>query len=139
QTNRTLYELSGNNLIAKYTYPAVPVDLKSEENKLIVTTKATVYVYDSNFDVIHEKHLNPDLQTNFTSAIVNQEIVYAGTSSVGVLQFISNNEKIIRPNGPLRNDAFKIKAGNKELWVSYGDYDLYYDPSPIRSYGISHY
>src|SRR5690606_31720047 len=64
-----------------------------------------------------------------------------GTSSKGVLKtdiFNPPEYEAILPNGPLMNNAFKIEAGSNELWVTYGDYTVSYNPSPVRNYGISH-
>ena len=46
--------------------------------------------------------------------------------------------EVIRPEGPLMNNAFKIEAGNNNVWVTYGDYTVSYNPYPLSSHGLSH-
>jgi hypothetical protein len=85
--------------------------------------------------------VNDEIDTQFTSAIIFNNDIYIGTNSLGILKTDYTNPiefEEIRPDGPLRNDVFKIEAGNNELWVTYGDYDNDYFPNPFRSYGISH-
>jgi hypothetical protein len=50
----------------------------------------------------------------------------------------TSNVLEIRPDGPLRNDPFSLRAGTNNLWVTYGDYSVFYNPYPLRSRGVSH-
>ena len=58
----------------------------------------------------------------------------------GILKTSSENSIIyeeIHPDGPLRNDPFSITASNGDVWVTYGEYDIDYNPYPLNKYGIS--
>ena len=70
------------------------------------------------------------------------EVVYIGTTDYGVLKsnpLASSDYDEIHPIGPLKNEAFSLSHGYGNLWVSYGDYSIFFNPSPNKSYGISNY
>ena len=141
KTNGVLYKISNDIFTPLFNYDDVPLDTKSVNNNLVITTKDKVYVYTEDFIPIATATVNPELETSFSSAGVTAEHIYIGTNSAGILRTPLTNPfdyNVIRPEGPLMNDAFKIKAGNNNLWVTYGDYTQSYNPSPLRSYGLSH-
>lgn len=139
--NAVIYEISNDVFTNLFSYSDVPLDTKSMNNNLVVTTKNNVYVYNSAFVQLAKASLTSNYNTLFTSATVTNEHVYIGTSSLGVLKTSMadpSNYETIRPDGPLMNDAFKIEAGNNNVWVTFGDYTQSYNPDPVRSYGVSH-
>ncbi|MEO6347019.1 MAG: ABC transporter substrate-binding protein [Aquaticitalea sp.] len=139
--NKVIYEIVGNTLSQRFSYTDTPLDLRAVEDNLLVTTQNKVFVYDSGLNSISTASVNGDFPTQFTSATLKNEQLYIGTTTFGVLQTALSNPQdytVIRPDGPLRNDTFKINATNSEVWATYGDYDVFTNPYPIRSYGISH-
>ncbi len=140
-TNNVIFEIVNDAFNPLFTYGQVPRDMRSANNSLIVTTQNNVFVYDSDFNTIATATTNAEFDTQFTSATITNTSIYIGTNSLGVLQTeLSNpqNYMVIRPDGPLRNDTFKINASNNEVWATYGDYDVFLNPYPLRSYGTSH-
>jgi len=138
--NRVLHEVVNDNLNSLFTYALLPRDVKSVNSKLIVTLKEDVFVYDENFNLLQTTSTNENFDTNFISATINEDEIYIGTNSIGVLKTIletPDEYDIILPEGPSRNTAFKINARNEELWVTYGDYSVSFNPAPQRSFGIS--
>ena len=141
KNNGVIYEITNGVFTSVYNYSEVPVATKSVNNNLIVTTKNQVYVYNSAFTQLATASLTSDYDTLFTSATVTNEHIYIGTSSLGILQKAIANPvgyEVIRPEGPLMNNAFKIEAGNNNVWVTYGDYTVSYNPYPLSSHGLSH-
>ncbi|MBT8272914.1 MAG: ABC transporter substrate-binding protein [Bacteroidia bacterium] len=139
--NNVIYELIITALNELFTYPDIPLDLKSANGTLTVTLKNRVYVYDPDFNLIANYSVQPDFETEFTSAVSTADNVYIGTEEFGLLSssHLSPTEYTeIHPDGPLRNSAFAVQAEAGNLWVSYGDYSLTYNPSPVRQYGLSH-
>ncbi|WP_228853570.1 type IX secretion system anionic LPS delivery protein PorZ [Aegicerativicinus sediminis] len=140
--NTSLYRISGNSLGSIYSMPQTPLDFKLVENNASITTQNYSLVFDLNFNQISIVDSFNPYNTRFTSSIVLGDDIFVGTLGYGVLKYgISNNKEVleIRPDGPLRNDAFKIQTNPNEIWITYGDYTISYNPSPIRSYGISHF
>lgn len=140
KSDNVIYEIVGNNFNSVFGYNETPVDLRSVNDNLVVTTQSNCFVYDSNFSLLTTATTNADFDTQFTSATITDTSIYIGTKSFGVLKTeLANPQEfmVIRPDGPLRNDAFKINVKNNEVWATYGDYDVFINPYPIQSYGIS--
>lgn len=141
RSNGTLNAVVNDNFNQIFVYPEVPRDMRSVDDNLIVTTQSSVYVYDSEFNQISIASGNSDFPTQFTSATIKDKFIYVGTTSFGVLRTELLNPQeytVIRPDGPLRNDTFKINAEGNGVWATYGDYDVFANPYPVRSHGISH-
>ncbi|HNU58628.1 MAG TPA: ABC transporter substrate-binding protein, partial [Aquaticitalea sp.] len=137
---QTLYEIVNDNLNQLFVFPQSTLDMKASEGYLVVTTQNSAYVYDESFNSIATAISGGDYDTSFTAATVLGNNIYIGTSSFGVLTtgFQNTSEyTVIRPNGPLRNNTFKVHVANNTVWATYGDYDLYLNPYPVRSYGFS--
>jgi hypothetical protein len=139
--NNKIFEIVNNNLIELFTYSTKPLDLKSSNNNLVVTTKSKVFVYDNSFNLLANPSVNQEFNTEFTSAVTTNEGIYIGSKDFGVLKTTINNPSEfieIHPEGPLRNNTFSVEAKFSNVWASYGDYTVFYDPSPFRQYGVSH-
>ena len=83
----------------------------------------------------------PEFDTAFTSATIDEQYIYIGTSTYGVLKTELNNPTTfeeIHPQGPLLNKPFSIEALNNNIWVSFGEYDLFFNPYPLNRRGFSH-
>ena len=140
-TNGTIFEIENNNFTQLSTYTELPRDIRYDDSHLIVTTDTKVFVYDPNLNNIATASTNTNYNTQFTSATVKDDIIYIGTSDFGVLQTNLSSPQdyfIIRPDGPLRNDVFKVTADNDGVWTTFGDYDVDLNAYPLRNYGVSH-
>ncbi len=139
--NRVAYEMIDDALIQLNTYADLPLDTKVVDEYLIITSRYDVFIYDSDYNLLLNITTNDEYDTLFSSATLVNNNIYIGTSSFGVLKTTFGNPTefdVIRPEGPLNNNAFRIQAGNGDLWVTFGDYTLSYNPAPVRRYGISH-
>ena len=140
QSNNVIHEIVNDNLTPVFTFSDTPRDVRSINDNLIVTLTETVFVYDENFIQIENASTNENFDTDFTAATILEGDIYIGTEGSGVLKTIENTPDeydVILPQGPLRNDAFKLEAGNGQLWVTYGDYNTSFNPSPFRQRGVS--
>lgn len=142
RANLSVIDIQPNDTFSViYSYDLLPLDVKLVSNQLIVTTGNDVYTYDENFNLLYQVNINLTEASQFTSATTNNGNIYIGTNDLGVLA-INNSDTSnvleIRPDGPLRNDPFSLRAGTNNLWVTYGDYSVFYNPYPLRSRGVSH-
>ncbi|MEZ4781637.1 MAG: two-component regulator propeller domain-containing protein [Flavobacteriaceae bacterium] len=138
--NRVIYEVVGSSLVQLFIYNSLPLDIKSSNNNLVVTTSGNVFIYDQNFTLLATANVTPEFNSNFTSAVTTSEGVYIGTSGLGVLRSIIDNVSSyvrIYPNGPLRNNIFSVEANFGNIWATYGSYSLTYFPGNNK-YGVSH-
>ncbi len=140
RSNNKIFEVIGASITELSSYPNPPLDLKSTNSNLVVTTKNKVYIYDENFVLITTASTTTEFSTNFTSALTTDEGIYIGTSGLGVLRSILDDASSyirIYPNGPLRNNVFSVEAGFGNIWATYGSYSLTYFPNNNK-YGVSH-
>lgn len=140
-TNRRIYNITNDNLTELNTYPQTPLNIKSSNNNLIVTTSEEVFIYNSNFTLISQIPVNSEnFDTKFSSATINSEHIYIGTSDFGILKTpISNlsNFEELHPEGPLLNKPFAITAGVNNLWVTFGEHQSNLNPFPLNNRGYS--
>jgi streptogramin lyase len=138
--NSALYEIVNDNIINLFGYSTLPIGMRSVNETLVVTLKEEVFVYDQDFVQMQSASTNENFDTDFTCATILENNIYIGTNSTGVLKTTETSNDvydIILPEGPLRNNAFKIQAGNGVLWVTYGDYTVSFNPAPLRRRGLS--
>lgn len=138
--NNKIYEIIDTSLIERAIYPFRPSDVKQSNNYLIVTLSDSIYVYDSNFNLITRVNLTEEFDSVITSSIATSEAIYIGTSNFGMLRTTLQSQEIfseLYPNGPLRNNVFSVEAGFGNVWVTYGSYSISYRPENKR-YGVSH-
>ncbi len=139
--DRRFYELLNDNLSLISIFDDLPNDSDVSSNRLIYTTDIEVFLYDSDAILLNQINQTLDFTTQFSSSILINDQIYIGTNTFGVLTTSINDILYteIRPEGPLLNSAFKIQAGSNELWVTFGEYNRFYDPNPLNSRGLSHY
>jgi WD40 repeat protein len=140
RANRKIYEVVGAAITELFTYPTLPLDLKTFNTNLVVTTEGTVYIYDENFNLQSTAITSVEFDSDFTSAVTTSEGIYIGTLGNGVLRTsIENTSDYVKihPNGPLRNNVFSVEAGFNNVWATYGGYSLTYLPNNNK-YGVSH-
>ncbi|MEC3906446.1 ABC transporter substrate-binding protein [Tamlana sp. 2201CG12-4] len=140
-TNRKIYSVVNDVTNEILTYTNTPLDLRSVNQNLIVTTQDEVFVYDVDFNVISQVGIDPLFETSYRVATVDQDNIYIGTKDFGVLKTPLNNPIVfeeIHPDGPLLNIPFSIQAEPNGLWVTFGEYNLFFNPYPLNSRGISH-
>ena len=138
----TLFEINGTTLTLLSNYSQPVAELNTSNNSLLVTTNSKVYEYEPGFTLTNTYSTNPDFDTNFNAALKIDAVVYIGTTDYGVLKSnpldLSGFDEI-HPIGPLKNTVFSLSHGYGNLWVSYGDYSIGFNPYPLRYYGISNY
>ena len=138
----TLFEINGTTLTLLSNYSQPVAELNTSNNSLLVTTNSKVYEYELGFTLTNTYSTNPDFDTNFNAALKIDAVVYIGTTDYGVLKsnpLDPSGFDEIHPIGPLKNTVFSLSHGYGNLWVSYGDYSIGFNPYPLRYYGISNY
>ncbi|MFD1161436.1 type IX secretion system anionic LPS delivery protein PorZ [Hwangdonia seohaensis] len=142
RTNRRMYRVVNDVLTEVFQFPDLPVEVKTVNDRLLVTTQNSVYMYDSSFNSIAQANVNSTFSTAFTSATFHLDSIYIGTKDFGVLKTpVANPTEYeeIHPQGPLLNIPFAIQSGENELWVTFGEYNVFYNPYPLNNRGISHF
>ncbi len=139
-SNSKIYQVIGNSVSELFTYSSLPLDIRSVNSNLIVSTRDEVFIYDSNFAIVAQIPINSDFNTQYTSAIIDLENIYIATKDFGILKIAINNTLVfeeIHPDGPLFNNPFSIESEPNGVWVTFGGYSLFYVPFGNRE-GFSH-
>ncbi|MEL0455487.1 two-component regulator propeller domain-containing protein [Flavobacteriaceae bacterium SZ-1-7] len=140
-TNRKIYQIMNDALIEVFTYSTMPQDLRFYDENLVVTTLDGVFVYDSNLSVLSQVPIDPVFSTKYVCATIDAENIYIGTNDYGILKAAILNPTVleeIHPQGPLLNTPFSLQTEPNGLWVTFGEYDQFYNPYPLNNRGISH-
>ena len=140
-TNRRIYDVVNDVINEVFLYDNTPLDLRFVANNLIVTTQNNVFVYDVGFNLISQVEIDPLFDTQYTVATTDLEHIYVGTRDFGILKTSLLNPtefEELHPEGPLLNIPFSIETEPNGLWVTFGEYDLFYNPYPLNNRGFSH-
>lgn len=139
-TNRVLSEINNDILTPIFTFDTLPLDSEMSENQLLYTEPNFVFIFNSTGGLITQVNQTPEFQTDFSSSVIVDNDIFIGTSNFGVLTTNINDTNLfheIRPDGPLRNNGFKIQTYRDGLWVTFGEHDQFLNPFPLNSRGIS--
>lgn len=137
-----IHRYNSNTFVSFLQLPLPSVDMRAVNHNLFVTTSTSIYVYNSQM-VLTRQIVNtqlPDINLTFSCASAVGDIIYIGTKEKGLfsaaLSGIGTFENNT-PAGPSRNNIFSLDVTPNVLWAVYGDYDIYYNPYDLDSYGIS--
>ncbi len=139
--SNTLYKLiSFSSLQQVNNYFQSIVDLRSSGQYLTISVSNRAYVLNNSLVQIFEASPTSEYNFSLHTAISENEKVYLGTRTFGILQNEFNNIEYqeIHPKGPTSNQVFSITAENNNLWVVYGGYNGAFTPLSKRL-GYSHY
>ena len=137
-----IFAITNANQLAKYdgttvtyllSYPENLLDVRSNSSYLTVTSANHVYIYNQTMQLvahIQSNQVNGDPVT-FTCATVMNSIIFIGTNERGILSSPitnPNNFNEIKPDGPEKNNVFRVKKSPSTLWALYGRYNRTYNP-----------
>ncbi|MEZ0183806.1 T9SS type A sorting domain-containing protein [Flavobacterium oncorhynchi] len=132
------------NFIGFLQLPQSSYDMRAVNHNLFITIPNTVYVYNNQM-ILSRQISNTqvlDKSLVFTCATAVGDLLYIGTKDKGlVTSSLSSAGTFVNstPAGPFRNNIFSLDVTPNVLWAVYGDYDTYYNPYDLDSYGISKY
>ena len=141
--NSNLHRSNGTTFTLLTSYPENINKISISIGHVVVQTLNRVYVYNQALQqvaVVQSNQIN-EPNVTFSSAVLLNDVLYIGTNKIGVVAFgLSNlmSFETIKPDGPVRNTVFRLKKTASQLWVTYGGYDLTYDPNLLQE-GISKY
>ncbi len=143
-TDTGIYKYNGSFFQQIGVVGEIGVDIRSNANQLLVTSKNHVFIFNQALSQIaHIQPFQASTETlTFTCATTINGTIYIGTNEKGILTSTLSNPfafEFIMPNGPVRNNLFSINTSSSNLWAVYGDYTEIYDPNPLLYQGISKY
>ncbi|MDY8137107.1 two-component regulator propeller domain-containing protein [Aquimarina sp. 2201CG5-10] len=141
QNTNLISRLNGNTVTTVITATSNIQDFTSDDQNLTLALGNRSLTYDVSFQQITSVVSNVENTFSLNSSIIFNNNIYLGTNSRGLLQIntnSSNSSVSVTPEGPLLNSPFGIEANNNDLWVVYGEYDAFYNPSGVLR-GISRF
>ncbi len=144
-----LYTVKSDNKILKYNptfgfeviddFMTSVVDFNVISNALSITTEESIHEYSLGYILESEINSLPEIDYKLQSGIAFNDVFYLGTLEQGMLRvpFNSIQTEQILPEGPLLNKPFAINASPGQLWVAFGEVDLFFNPFPLSRLGIS--
>jgi len=132
--NGNLNRYNGTNFQSFIQFPQTAVDLRSNENLLILTFPNQVVFYNAQLApilTINDSQIQQPILPKFTCATVIGTKAYLGTSANGVITTPISGAtafQYLLPDGPQRNSSFAINASTENLWVVFGGYASNYNP-----------
>lgn len=144
RSNTILRFTPEGNTTAVQNFNTEVLKFRLADDLLTITTPNSIQVYSEGF--VQETIVNNilDFELDLLSGYAFGNNVYVGTKEDGLLivPFGSMQATQVLPNGPIRNNPFAIDASPGQLWVSFGevdvDYDPYYPNGVLSKRGISH-
>lgn len=139
-----IHRYNSINFIGFLQLPQPSSDMRTVNSNLFITTPNAVYIYNNQM-VLNRQISNTQVLDNslvFTCASAVGDLLYIGTKDKGlVTSSLSSAGAFVNstPAGPFRNNIFSLDVTPNVLWAVYGDYDTYYNPYDLDSYGISKY
>ncbi|NQX77467.1 two-component regulator propeller domain-containing protein [Gilvibacter sp.] len=115
------------------------IDFRATDEYLIATTLNQVHVYNTDFEKVAFVTGLPGFDYRLNAGSAKNGNIYMGTREFGILEvpFGSNIPTQVLPDGPLRNRVFAIDAAPNQLYASFGDVTVSFNPFPLSRFGMS--
>ncbi|MEP6931508.1 MAG: T9SS type A sorting domain-containing protein [Flavobacterium sp.] len=139
-----IHRYNSNTFVGFLQLPQAATDMRAKSHNLFITTANTVYVYNNQMILIRQISNSQVMSDKliFTCATSVGDLIYIGTKENGLFSASLTSGSTFEnniPAGPFRNNIFSIDVTPNSVWAVYGDYDLFYNPYNLDSYGISKY
>jgi hypothetical protein len=147
--NSELYAARNDDVILRYVEGAgfvqvsnfsLPiVDFIAKDNFLVITTNKTIHAFAEGYVEVDSVGSLPEYDYILQSGFSFGNHFFMGTTELGMLvvPFGSSQADQLLPEGPINNHPFSIDASPGQLWVNFGDVDVFFNPFPLTQIGIS--
>ncbi len=115
-------------------------EINGQNDFINITTFSAIRTYDQNLSIVASaSSINGVDSYELLTGFSHDNFLYLGTREQGLFQipFGDSNPNQILPDGPLFNSSFSIDASPGQLWVSFGDVTVSFNPFPLTKRGIS--
>ena len=139
-----IHRFNSVTFVGFFQLPQPSVDMRAKNHNLFITIPNMVYIYNNQM-IINRQISNTQVLDNtlvFTCATAVGNSIYIGTKENGLFSSTLSGAAAFEnntPAGPARNNIFSLDVTPNVIWTVYGDYDSFYNPYPLESYGVSKY
>ncbi|KAA1247673.1 two-component regulator propeller domain-containing protein [Aquimarina sp. RZ0] len=140
ENNNLIRSLNGSVLTTLITASSTIIDFYTNTDDLVLSFADRSIRYDGN--LLETLIIESTAENNFAlnTSISFNNTMYLGTNTRGLIEVSANDSSArtsLSPEGPLLNVPFRIETSDNNLWVTFGEYDTFYNPFPLKSRGIS--
>ena len=138
--NSTVYRINAGNILQPVATFSSPIrDFKVNNAVLTISTATSIEAYDQGFILKASIESLPDFDYTLQTGYSFNDTFYLGSSLKGLLRvpYTTNQATQILPDGPLLNTPFALDATPGQLWVSFGAVNVFFNPFPLDTKGIS--
>ncbi len=132
----------GVNFTLLQSFPDTIKDIRADEVYLSVTLNSSSTLINDQGVVEQSYGILEGFTPVYTTTLTTNGFTYIGTIGSGVARFpVNSSTELTRllPNGPLENAHFDVAASPGNVWSVFGDYDVFYNPFPLKRQGVSRY
>jgi ligand-binding sensor domain-containing protein len=139
---RNLWELIGASqfVTSSVILPSRAVDIMTSGDLLAITSSLNISIFNGELDELLNIGQIDGETLEFTNAQLIDNTLYIGTKRNGLIRLNIQNPSeffFIDTNSPSNNGVFSVENSESGLWIGYGNYDVFYNPFPLESEGIS--
>ncbi len=137
--SRNIYKILNGSITNVKSFNYDILEFKEAGLVFTITFEGKCLLYDQTFT-------NPLItvenngENSFNTGLYADNKLYIGSKENGVLVYNnSTSEPVtsIYPNGPFENNIFSVESMGSQTWVTFGNYTEYFNPSPLKSSGVS--
>lgn len=140
RNNNTIFRLENGSSSVFNAVGSNVTGFNVSGGQLVITAANQVLAYNSELNL--EAFINqiPDEEFSFNTSVASNGQYFLGHTSLGLLNFDSGDSQTyseISPEGPLLNRIFSLRATATDLWVCFGEYNQFFNPTPLDYRGLS--
>lgn len=141
--NSRLLQFDGNMANVISNFPQENKNIYTSEDYLTVTSQTSSTAFDVTMSQVASVNGLVEYDYTLSNSLAYNNSIYLATEQFGVLEvpFGLNQSEQILPEGPLLNKPFSIDATPGQLWVTFGEVSLSFNPYPLdpNRRGISNF
>lgn len=138
--NQILQSPDGLNFSAFLQFPEAITDLQLNEEVLSIVYPGNALVYNPDGSLVNSFSNIAGFIDDYRASVIENDMLFVATAGSGVASIALNNPAQITrllPNGPLENEIFNLASSPGEVYAVFGDYNVTYNPFPLKRQGIS--
>ena len=117
------------------------INFQQHDSGFVLTFSNSIHNFGLDFGLINKIASVDGITPNSLQlGLLKDNKTWIGTSQNGLIRYDRSGQILqASPDGPMHNTIFDIEVLPKELWISHGDFTLFYNPFPLdKSVSYTH-
>lgn len=140
RNNNSIFRLENGNSSVFEAIGSNVTGFNVSGDRLVITAANQVLAYNPELNLDVFINQLQDVEFNVNTSVASNGAYYLGHATLGLLSLESESTQTfseVSPEGPLLNRIFSLEATPTDLWVTFGEYNQFYNPFPINIRGLS--